>query len=261
MLVHRDDVLRRADGDAWRYLGPERLAYCVLAADEDEVRQTAFFPIQQSAPDYLVRGVVAAHRVDGDFHQSAAVLSRRPLRLDRYDLAAAEHPAMRARLVRRLRALALWARNEVHRAQREMTAALALRRARYPFLGLACQSVLLVGVSMILEARPTRGQRSGWNSLSLARLLHRSSTGASWSCGSSLRSRPHTRQSPLQSGLQSGASGVARISSSRRSGVRSILKSLPMRLESAGGASFGSPLTTSIDRKSTRLNSSHRCIS
>ena len=33
-----------------------------------------------------------------------------------------------------------------------MTAALALRRAWYPFLGLACQSVLLEGVSMILVA-------------------------------------------------------------------------------------------------------------
>jgi len=89
--------------------------------------------------------VVAAHRVDGDFHQGAAVLSGRPLRLDRYDLAAAECPALRARLVRRLRVLALRARNEIHRAQREMAAALALRRARYPFLGLACQSVLLEG--------------------------------------------------------------------------------------------------------------------
>src|SRR6267143_460529 len=72
-------------------------------------------------------------------------LRRRPLRLDRYDLAAAERPALRARTVRRLWVLALWAWNEVHRAEREMTAALALRRARYPFLGLACQSVLLVG--------------------------------------------------------------------------------------------------------------------
>jgi hypothetical protein len=87
--------------------------------------------------------VVAAHRVDGDFHQSAAVLSRRPLRLDRYDLAAAERPAVRARLVRRLGGLALRAWSEVHRAQREMTAALALSRARDAFLGLACQSVLL----------------------------------------------------------------------------------------------------------------------
>src|SRR2546430_3786447 len=66
-------------------------------------------------------------------------LSRRPLRLDRYDLAAAERPALRARPVRRLRVLALRARHEIHRAQREMTAALALCRARYPFLGLASQ--------------------------------------------------------------------------------------------------------------------------
>src|SRR5256886_1083762 len=66
-------------------------------------------------------------------------LSRRPLRLDRYDLAAAERAALRARVVRRLRVLALRARHEIGRAQREMTAALALCRARYPFLGLASQ--------------------------------------------------------------------------------------------------------------------------
>src|SRR5207249_9712761 len=127
-------------------------------------------------------------------------LGGRPLGLDRYDLAAAEGAAVRARLVRRLRTLALRARNEVHRAQREMTAALALRRARYPFLGLACQSVLLEGVSMILtggKCSTADSHPSGWNCLSLLRVLQRSSTGASWSCGSSLSSRPHTRQSPL----------------------------------------------------------------
>src|SRR5256885_2271545 len=46
----------------------------IVAPDEHEVRWTALFPIQQSAPDDLVRGVVAAHRVDGDLHQSTAVL-------------------------------------------------------------------------------------------------------------------------------------------------------------------------------------------
>src|SRR5439155_10184620 len=101
------------------------------------------------------------------FTDAPSYLGGRPLGLDRYDLAAAERAAVRARLVRRLRTLALRARNEVHRAQREMTAALALRRARYPFLGLACQSVLLEGVSMILGAATDRGHRSGWNSLSL----------------------------------------------------------------------------------------------
>jgi len=145
MLVHSDDILRVADGDAGRDLGADERANGLLAADKHEVGRATFLSIQQSAPDYLVRGVVAAHCVDGDFHQSAAVLSGRPLRLDRYDLAAAEGPALRARLVRRLRVLALRARNEIHRAQREMAAALALRRARYPFLGLACQSVLLEG--------------------------------------------------------------------------------------------------------------------
>ena len=116
MLVHSDDVLRAADRDARGSFGAQGLADGILAPDEHEVRHTALFPIQQSAPDYLVRGVVAAHRVDGDFHQSAAVLGGRPLGLDRYDLAAAERAAVRARLVRRLRTLALRARNEVHRA-------------------------------------------------------------------------------------------------------------------------------------------------
>jgi len=74
MLVHSDDVLRRADRDPRRYIRTEGLADLVLAPDEHEVRWTALFPIQQSAPDDLVRGVVAAHRVDGDIHQSAAVL-------------------------------------------------------------------------------------------------------------------------------------------------------------------------------------------
>jgi hypothetical protein len=145
MLIHSDDVFRVPCRDARRQLAAHDLANGVLAADEHEVRRAAFFSIQQSAPDYLVRGVVAAHRVDGDFHQRAAVLSRRPLRLDRYDLAAAIRPALRARPVRRLRVLALRARDEVHRAQREMTAALALSRTWYPFLRLACQNVLLEG--------------------------------------------------------------------------------------------------------------------
>src|SRR5205814_4473646 len=61
------------------------------------------------------------------------------LRVDRYDLAAAERAALRTRVVRRLRLLALRARHEIGRAQREMTAALALCRAWYPFLGLASE--------------------------------------------------------------------------------------------------------------------------
>jgi hypothetical protein len=48
---------------------------------------------------------------------------------------------MRTDLVRWLRAFALWARDEILRLQREMTAALALRGMRGPFLGLTCQSV------------------------------------------------------------------------------------------------------------------------
>ncbi len=57
---------------------------------------------------------------------------------------------MRTRLVRRLGALALRARDERHGAQREMTAAFALRRARYAFLGMSCQSDLLDGGTAIL---------------------------------------------------------------------------------------------------------------
>ena len=68
MLVHPDDVLRPADRDARRSFGAQGLADGVLAPDEHEVRHTALFPIQQSAPDYLVRGMVAAHCVDGDLH-------------------------------------------------------------------------------------------------------------------------------------------------------------------------------------------------
>src|SRR2546430_1512497 len=75
MLIHSDDGLRRADRDARWDLRTEELANRILAPDENEVRWATFFPIQQSAPDYLVRGVVAAHRVDGDFHWSAAVLT------------------------------------------------------------------------------------------------------------------------------------------------------------------------------------------
>src|SRR5712691_11628719 len=107
------------------------------------IASTAIFT---GAPLFLLRPTegrrsrtVGRHVVTDDH------LRRRPLRLDRYDLAAAERPALRARVVRRLRVLALWARDQVHRAQREMAAALALRRARYPFLGLTCQSVLLGG--------------------------------------------------------------------------------------------------------------------
>jgi hypothetical protein len=48
---------------------------------------------------------------------------------------------MRAHLVRGLGAFALWARHEILRLQREMTAALALRGMRDPFLGLTCQSI------------------------------------------------------------------------------------------------------------------------
>jgi hypothetical protein len=68
MLVHPDDIFRVTKRDAGRNLIAEDLADRVLTSDENEVGRTAFFSIQQSAPDYLVRGVVAAHGVDGDLH-------------------------------------------------------------------------------------------------------------------------------------------------------------------------------------------------
>jgi hypothetical protein len=57
---------------------------------------------------------------------------------------------VRARLVRRLGALALGARNERHRAQRKVAPTLALRGTRYPFLRLTCQKRSPRGVSTIL---------------------------------------------------------------------------------------------------------------
>ena len=69
-------------------------------------------------------------------------LRRGALRLDLEDLPAAEHAAMRTRLVRGLRALALGTRHEILRLQRQMAATLALRGMRDPFLGMTSQSLL-----------------------------------------------------------------------------------------------------------------------
>src|SRR3989454_12626937 len=97
-----------------------------------------------------------------------------PLGLDPNDLTAAERAAMRARLMGGLGTLALRARDEGHRAKREMTAALALRRPRYALLGLSCHGcVLLRSTGSILPARGA--QRSGWSSWRRRSVRHRSS--------------------------------------------------------------------------------------
>src|SRR2546428_7745306 len=67
-----------------------------------------------------------------------------PLGLDPNDLTAAERAAVRARLMGRLGTLALRARDEGHRAKREVAAALALRRPGYALLGLSCHGSVLL---------------------------------------------------------------------------------------------------------------------
>jgi len=119
VLVHPDDAPRVHDVDAGRLLA-DKPAQPWLVTDEHEVSGADDLSIQQRAPDYVVRGVVAAHGIDGDAHQCRIVLlgrGRAP-RLDLDHLPAAIRAAVRTRLVRRLRAAALRARHEVCRAQR-----------------------------------------------------------------------------------------------------------------------------------------------
>ena len=99
----------------------------------------------KSAPRTISSGAWSPPMASTAIFMATARLCGRPLGLDRYDLSAAERAAVRTRLVRRLGALALRARHERHGAQRKMTAAFALRRARYTFLGMSCQSDLLDG--------------------------------------------------------------------------------------------------------------------
>lgn len=68
------------------------------------------------------------------------VLRDGALRLDLNDLTAAVRAAVWARLVRRLRTLALRARHERALDQREMATPLALRRARNAFLRMTSQT-------------------------------------------------------------------------------------------------------------------------
>src|SRR5437899_9519937 len=76
------------------------------------------------------------------------------LRLDLDDLAAAERAAVRTRLVRRLRVLALRTRHEILRFQRQMATPLALRSARDAFLGMTSQRFC----SPFIGAKDRRGE-------------------------------------------------------------------------------------------------------
>src|SRR5437588_25470 len=77
--------------------------------------------------------------------------------------------------------------------------------------------------------------RSSWSA------VHRWSTTSSCAWGRSFRSSPQTRHRPAQSGRQSDATGVTRISSSRSSGTRSTLKSEPIVFASTGGSTSAVP--------------------
>ena len=67
MLVHRNDLGRVMDLHTRVHVTEER-TQTVLASDEHDIRGASHLPIQQRAPDYLVRGVVATHGVDGYAH-------------------------------------------------------------------------------------------------------------------------------------------------------------------------------------------------
>src|SRR5258706_6026673 len=158
MLVHPDDARRMDDLDP--RLRADHAREPCLVADEDKIRGIlGFRPIQQRAPDYLVRGVVTAHGVDGDAHDLGR--GGRAPRLDLYHLTAAVGPAMRARLVRGLRAAALRTCNEVLRDKGEMTPTFALRGMRDPLLGLTGQLTLLNGGASIVSAQPGRPDENG----------------------------------------------------------------------------------------------------
>ena len=67
VLVHRDDFGRVMDLDA-RVRAAEQRPQPSFLADEHDIGRAALLPIQQRAPDDLVRGVVATHGVDGYAH-------------------------------------------------------------------------------------------------------------------------------------------------------------------------------------------------
>src|SRR5260221_10444064 len=69
MLVHLDDVPRVDDGDTRARRRAERGPDGLLAPDEHEIGDATLRPVQQRAPNDLVRGVVTTHRVDRDAHR------------------------------------------------------------------------------------------------------------------------------------------------------------------------------------------------
>src|SRR5258706_6564702 len=69
MLVHLDDVPSVDDGDPRARRRAERGPDGLLAPDKHEIRDATLRPVQQRAPNHLVRGVVTTHRVDRDAHR------------------------------------------------------------------------------------------------------------------------------------------------------------------------------------------------
>ncbi len=67
MLVHRDHLGRVLDLHAGVRAAKQR-AQALLLPDQHDIGGAALRPIQQRAPDDLVRGVVATHGVDGYAH-------------------------------------------------------------------------------------------------------------------------------------------------------------------------------------------------
>ena len=67
MLVHRDHFSGVLDLDA-KMRAAEQRTQALLLPHQHDIRGAAHPPIQQRAPDDLVRGVVATHGVDGYAH-------------------------------------------------------------------------------------------------------------------------------------------------------------------------------------------------
>ena len=76
MLVHRDDVAGVHERDP-PSLAAEGPPHQVGPPDEDDLRLATPRPVQERAPDGLVRGVVAAHGIHRDAHQRAPVTGSR----------------------------------------------------------------------------------------------------------------------------------------------------------------------------------------
>jgi len=137
MLVHLHGVTRIDHGHSGVRSATEGPVDLFLASDQNDLSLTAFRSVQQRAPDDLVRGVIAAHRIDRDAH---SVLGGSLLGADLDDLTAPVHATARAGLMRRLGALALGAWHEGGRLQPEVAAAFALSRVRGALLGLTSHS-------------------------------------------------------------------------------------------------------------------------